>query len=314
MKATRNEQARYFNDLGIVARIRSDEVCATILLVPRIPQSDGDYPADFQMMSKRQQRMFKFTPRVFDYTQANSTNIDGIIKSTLDSRIFYNGLLAQPFTPAQLVVEEDPPLGELIPFHHANFPPLRTKISTSIRRASAMTLWSPGDKLIVVCGSFQGMLGQLVTLEVGRCSALVVLSSVEQLQTVSPEQTHQSFSIDDLRRYFQIGDSIEVCEGREKGRHGIVILSSEDDVTFTEDKEGNEVAVLLQYELTLLNLTLPDLLFRVIRSKLPSAYPSCSPVVSVSCFTFSDRDALCSGSVGWSIGSCHPRMQEGLRG
>jgi ribosomal protein L24 len=244
IKATRNKLARYFNDLGIVASMQaSPDGFTTVLLIPRIPQSDADYPPEYQTMSKKQRRMFKFTARVFDHSQAQCTDIDGIVTSTVDSATFRNGLLAQPFAPTQLVVEASPAFSEMIPFCHANYPPLRVQISTSIRKASVMTLWSPGDKVKVLHGSLRQLLGQIITLDLDKWSATIDLlsTSKQALESVSPEQNHQSFSIDDLCRYFQVGDSVEVCEGREKGRHGIIVLASEVDVTFAEDKTGDEV-------------------------------------------------------------------------
>jgi ribosomal protein L24 len=244
INVTRNKLARYFNDLGIVASAQaSPNVPTTVLLIPRIPQSDADYPPEYQTMSKKQQRMFKFTARVFDHSQAQCTDIDGIVTSTVDSATFCNGLLAQPFAPRQLVEEDSPPLSEMIPFSHANYPPLRVQISTSIRKASAMTMWSPGDKVKVLHGSLRGLLGRIVTLDLGQRSVMIHLLSTRKQasESASPEQNHLAFSVDDLCRYFQVGDSVEVCEGREKGRHGIIVLASEVDVTFAEDKTGDEV-------------------------------------------------------------------------
>jgi ribosomal protein L24 len=246
VKDTRKRSARYFNDLGIIQSKHPDDAHVSVLLVPRLPFTAADYPTSYHGLGKRRQRLFKFPARLFDHSMTPSKSCSkGVTTSIVNSDTFHNGLFVLHVLKTRITVETDPSHREMMPFVEAAYPHLQQDVVLGIKRAAVKHVWSPGDKVRVVCGTLKGMFGELMSMDLSQWTAEIelVVSAQEGLETILPQRSRQVVSIAELSRYFQPGDNVKCVEGIHEGRVGIVLLDGEDGVVFVENGTTNEVTV-----------------------------------------------------------------------
>ena len=247
----------YRHDLAILYEVCSHDTFH-LLVVPRMAINMADIPPDFQTWPSRRRRAHRFHARLFDrtlfqeviaatlkYTQSalQCDESDGVTMYTLRQCTFRNGFVVVTCTSKDFKVEHNPQLFELVLFAEANYSPFMAQISATISRASKRSVWLPGDKVRVVEGALKGLFGELVAVDLDTWIAEVTISiaAKEATSEVPPEQLQQSIGLDDLRRYFRPGDNVQVAEGRNAGRFGIVVVAEDNEVVFVEDKTRDEV-------------------------------------------------------------------------
>jgi ribosomal protein L24 len=244
---------KHSHDLGIIG-----EVCAgmaVIFLIPRLARNPGDAPEG----SRKRKRNYKFQPTLFNPELARiaiannpslqllSTESGGITTYTLGACKYRNGLYMCTFPFTAFDIERDPSLNEISWFAKSGYRPLMRQISASMSRASKKSLWLPGDRVQVVEGPLKGYFGSVFALNTDSWTAEVTILTAAR-DDISPIQSQQMVSLNELQRYFRAGDSVEVAAGPDIGRCGLIVLVTggieTGSVVFVEDKTRKEVSVL----------------------------------------------------------------------
>jgi hypothetical protein len=227
----RIRHAEHKGDLAIVMQTSHVDDSVSIAIVPRIPM--GLYPT----RSKQQNT----ATNLFDPGAVESVYGRGSVTKVQDryrfqNRTYMNGLLLLNNQPvSKLIVEPHPSLDELIPFLEAQLPAIELPCLHTLKRESIRNVWQRGDRVEVVSGAFTQLWGRLESLDFELWSASV------QGHWADNQLSVQDIPFNCLKRCILKGDNVAVVAGRSKERNGIVISSSDGNVTFIDYSTKEEV-------------------------------------------------------------------------
>ena len=117
---------------------------------------------------------------------------------------------------------------------------IQDTVLASLKKESVRTTWQTGDRVEVVKGSFVGMLGSLVSLDLDDWSATVQLQEDES-GVLRGLDAIQTISIQSLNRRMWKGDNVVIAAGSCKGQRGMVVSVGGSNLKFIEEGSGEEV-------------------------------------------------------------------------
>ncbi|CAG9317770.1 unnamed protein product [Blepharisma stoltei] len=216
----------YKGDLAQIVLVEEHRGKATVKLVPRLEKTGN---------KKIRPPAKLFNPNDYrDYERKRDTTSHELYFQW-NGMSFHNGFLYKTVALRSLQIENvSPSLTEIQIFQINNQEDLEDQKAPIIQ--ARKILFVQGDKVRVTKGDVKGLTG-------------IVISSSDGMASIAPfveELCDQQldFPIDDLSKFFEIGDHVKVISGRYQGITGMVAASKESSLDMICDVSKNVITVL----------------------------------------------------------------------
>jgi ribosomal protein L24 len=195
------KRGRYKDDLGLVIDTHQENSYADILLVPRI------------LLDHKRKRQGRPAAALFDVKAVKRVYGENAIQQrnqlvVFKGDIYSHGLVEIRFASQDLSSRVDPTPSDLELFRQSRHPSVATVIATMVH-------FYIGDRVRIIAGTFQGMLGWLLNID---DRIATVTASIDE----KPPQTFDVMTWE-IERFFCLGDAVEVHCGDQQGVKGFII-------------------------------------------------------------------------------------------
>jgi transcription elongation factor SPT5 len=230
----RIRRGKYKKDLAFVLKVFADTDVVRIAVVPRISMS-------------KKRKSGKAIPALFNPTVVEAVHGEGKVTRSGDKCVFRGQnyrcgfWICTVFSLHSLAEESCPSFDELLFFRSAGLDDIQDDIDKAISSECIKNVWQLGDRLEITGGSFRGMSGQLKAMSAESWTAMVNLDPISTSGIVR-EFDECEVSLDDLKRYFRVGDNVKAVTGEHKGLCGIVVSFTKGIVTFIAEKTSKEAS------------------------------------------------------------------------
>ncbi len=230
----------YSKDIGLI--IDTKRALATICYIPRVDLNYGD-------KNGKRKRPQKLQPTIFPLETACAIFGGKAVLSQFEDCFIFkgdsyiSGFCCKTFRAD--IFERSQPPEQVIKMFVGTVKPGRDKpaILTALD-ADPVVEYQVGESVEFNHGAQKGLWGKVTSIDNLGCLSIELKPLTRSGEEVPISHLDINIRDSDVQRCFTVGDSIEVCRGMEKDKHGMVLKITNTHLTFIETGTHNDVSLI----------------------------------------------------------------------